>query len=312
MALFASIRWKRYRSFQFTGDATPCNLCGGTDFEVVARRDRWLQPLTNVMCRQCGLVFLSPMPTDEELDQHYRNDFWQRSQGGREPNAKQIKRAMRGAEGRLAALEKVLKPGARILDVGAGGGEFVALAQRRGYDAEGIEPGEDYANYARKTYGVRMHNSSLADTDLGGRRFDIVTTNHAVEHLRDPLDSLRRMHAVLEPGGHLLIAVPDLAEDRWPWRWFQPAHLFGFTPETLLMMAAKAGFGRSESDRPTSTSMLLHALAQPDPDWFRFPDHPTAWSAMFKERTAMRYLLANKSYGRIPGRIRYWYQDRRQ
>ncbi len=79
MSAFFKIRWGRYRRVKFAGSHRPCPLCGNNDAVLVSRFDRWFNPLVNVMCRRCGLVFLDPMPTDQELDQYYRDQFWSRS-----------------------------------------------------------------------------------------------------------------------------------------------------------------------------------------------------------------------------------------
>ncbi len=111
------IRWGRYRRVRFSGSRQPCRLCGGNDTVVVGRFDRWLNPLVNVMCRGCGLVFLDPMPTDEEINAYYRDQFWLRSQGSDEPTEKTILRAARDGESRLSLLSPLINPGMRILDV---------------------------------------------------------------------------------------------------------------------------------------------------------------------------------------------------
>ena len=152
MPLSSPIRWERYRSFRFLGNRTPCNLCGEEEAIIIGRRDRWLQPLIYVMCRRCGLI----------LNDYYERHFWKRSQGAIEPTPKQIRRSMRDAESRLVNLAPLLKPGIRILDVGAGGGEFVALAERRGFRAEGVEPGVDYARYAERM-SEDPHRPPVAD-----------------------------------------------------------------------------------------------------------------------------------------------------
>jgi 2-polyprenyl-3-methyl-5-hydroxy-6-metoxy-1,4-benzoquinol methylase len=276
---------------------------------IASHRDRWLQPLTNVMCRHCGLIFLQPMPTDNETDDHYRNHFWLRSQGTIKPTAKQIKRNMRNADTRMAMLAHLLKPNARILDVGAGSGEFVALAQSRGFQVEGVEPSADYAGYAERTYRVKIHAKPFLYADLGSQCFDIVTCSHALEHMRDPLAALEKINALLASDGHAFVWVPDLAEPgSWPYRAFHPGHLYGFTYETLAMMMAKAGFELAES-HPHGTCLILKRRPAPDPNWFRFPDHAKSLSVLLNERTVWSYLMSWSSWARIPSRIMYWFND---
>jgi len=125
--------------------------------------------------------------------------------------------------------------------------------------------------------------------------------------MRDPLGALKKFHEFLEPAGHAFIWVPDLVEPgRWPYRNFQPGHLHGFTYETLVMMAAKAGF-EVPYDGPRSTCLLLRRGSGPDPNWFRFPGHAERLKALLKQQTVWRYLCSARSWRRIPTRIAYWF-----
>jgi SAM-dependent methyltransferase len=217
---------------------------------------------------------------------------------------------MRNAAKRLEALGGCLRPGARILDVGAGGGEFVALAQSQGYVAEGVEPGAAYAAYARKRYGVKIDSAPFLQIDFGDRVFDMITCSHALEHMRDPLSALKKKHSLLAPGGYVHIWVPDLAKaGEWPYRCFHPGHLHGVTGETLLMMMAKAGF-ELPAKPWLGTFQVLKRGSQSDPDWFRFPEHAESFKSSFAERTVWRYLISRRTWGRIPARIAYSVADR--
>jgi len=312
MSSFLKIRWARYRRVDFAGSRQPCPLCGNGETAVISRFDRWFNPLVNVLCRRCGLIFLDPMPTDEELDQYYKHQFWSRSQGSEEPTPRTIERATRHAQGRLSNLSPFLRPGMRILDVGAGGGEFLHAAQQQGFEVEGIEPSVGYAGYCRKTYGLNVRAATLADADLGDRKFDLITCNHSLEHMRDPLRALQRLHEHLQPGGHLYVSVPDLGgPNMWPLRYFHAGHMCGFTYETLIMMAAKAGFAPADH-QPFGriATQVFRRLPAADVNWFRFPDHAAAAEIKWRRETAWRYLVSPRTYRRIPGRIGYFLTNR--
>lgn len=303
MNSYFNIRWSRYRRAGYIGSHQPCCLCGGKDLVIVSRFDRWFNPLVNVLCRGCGLVFLDPMPTVEEVDNYHSRQFWLQSQGSVEPTEKTITRASQGAEGRLSMLASMLKPGMRILDVGAGGGEFVAAAQRRGFDAEGVEPNIGYARYGQRTYGVKIHAMPFAQVDFGGKKFDLITSNHSLEHMRDPLGVMIRFHELLEPDGYLHIWVPDLGgPNMWPLRYFHAGHMSGFTYETLIMMGAKAGFAPIDPGL-RGTLHVFRRLPAPDPNWFSFPDYPAEAETLWRRRTIWRHLIVAETYQRIPTRI---------
>jgi 2-polyprenyl-3-methyl-5-hydroxy-6-metoxy-1,4-benzoquinol methylase len=135
-----------------------------------------------------------------------------------------------------------------LLDVGCGNGQFVAWAARAGWRAEGVEHDEVAAGAARSA-GLSVTSDSLAD--LATRRaheFDVVTMDHVIEHVPDPIRFLRAAHRLLRPGGLLWIATPDLdaAGHRMFGRhWLgldPPRHLTVFTRAALEGVMTQAGF----------------------------------------------------------------------
>jgi hypothetical protein len=86
------------------------------------------------------------------------------------------------------------------------------------------------------------------------------------------------------------------------------AHLHGFTHETLVMMAAKAGFAPIDMQQ-SGTALIFRRLAGSDPNWFRFPDYAPKAEAMLRERTVWRYLMSMQAYRRIPARILNFLRD---
>lgn len=292
-----------YRPFRYTGEAVACNLCGSREKAVIATRDRWLNPLTNVICTKCGLIRVDPMPTEAELDRYYTDHYRLHYQSTLEPTAKSIDRGRKGAVARLDLLASLLKPGARILDIGAGGGEFLAEAKRRGYEAEGVEPNVGFARYAERTYGVKVHIAPLNKIDFAGRKFDLIHSFHVFEHLRDPFASMRLVHSLLEPEGIFYIAVPNMAEKRTPTGMFHFAHVHGFAYETLRMMAEKAGFEWVPQEA-LRAAQIFRRIEAPKADWFRFPNHAAELERKFREARLSRHLLSAEPYRRAWERLK--------
>ena len=147
-------RMKRYK---FTGETIHCDLCGSVERDIVGRRDRYGNPLQTCLCRGCGLVFTSPMPTDLEVDNFYRRFYRKSYHNAYKPTAKALLRAERGAASRCEAVRPALKPGARVLDVGSASGNFVRFMADQGYDSMGIEPPtfEQQASQIRKAIRTR-------------------------------------------------------------------------------------------------------------------------------------------------------------
>ena len=238
--------------------AEPCGLCDSTDREVLATRGRGHQPLTTALCRSCGLVSHHPLPSAPEMAAFYAKEYRLAYKGGFEPKRKHSLRALRGAMARASRLMPFLQGGARILDIGASSGEFVYVMGRSGFDARGIEPNEAYADFARQSYGVAMQTGGFEQAAPERASLHLVTMNHVLEHVADPWQALRRIHAWLAEDGALFLEVPNLSATRKQLgNIFHRAHIWNFTPETLLLLAWQCGFVAMEGEDTCHTSLIL-------------------------------------------------------
>ncbi len=223
--------------YPYTGSHTACALCGGTAALPLASYDRRLKRMTSVVCEDCGLIRTDPMPSEEELGVYYRSLYRLDYQlVGDKPPRRHITRTTAEAARRVALL--ALPEGSRVLDYGSGSGEFLAAGRAAGWEMLGIEPGQAYASYARATHGVNVLD---ALPDNAGP-FDAITSHHVFEHLRDPLAVLRRLVGTLAPEGVIYLSVPDMGPSQKPgFERLHFAHVHGFVPATLDLLAARAG-----------------------------------------------------------------------
>ncbi|MCW5695973.1 MAG: class I SAM-dependent methyltransferase [Bauldia sp.] len=230
---------------RFESTLIDCPLCGAhaDRHEVVSQTDRRGRPLRSVVCTACGLVFSNPMPVAAALDDFYTRDYRREYQKAITPKPRHIIRAFRVAKRRLEGLQPYLPKTGRILDLGAGGGEWVHSLATAGYAAEGVEPNVGFARYAISEYGHPIAVAPLEAATVEPGSYDAVTAFHVLEHLRDPGAALDRVHALLTPKGKLIVEVPDItARDQSTATKFHPAHVVGFTAETLGALARRHGF----------------------------------------------------------------------
>jgi SAM-dependent methyltransferase len=238
--------------------AEPCGLCNSMDHEVLATRGKGHQPLTTALCRSCGLVSHHPLPSAAEVAAFYAKEYRFAYKGGFEPKRKHSLRALRGALSRASRLMPFLRGSARILDIGASSGEFVYVMAQQGFEASGIEPNEAYADFARQSYGVAMQTGGFEQAAPDQASLHLVTMNHVLEHVADPWQALRRIHAWLAEDGVLFLEVPNLsASDKQVANIFHRAHIWNFTPETLLLLAWQCGFVAMEGEDTRHTSVVL-------------------------------------------------------
>jgi 2-polyprenyl-3-methyl-5-hydroxy-6-metoxy-1,4-benzoquinol methylase len=148
---------------------------------------------------------------------------------------------------RLSMLRSVAPPPAPLLDIGAGRGRFVAAARAAGYDAEGIEPAAR-GGLAVGEHGVRLASETVESASFAPASFGAVTLWHVLEHVEDPGGALRRIAEWTEPGGALLVGVPNLASLQariGGARWFHldlPRHRTHFTSAGIETLLARTGF----------------------------------------------------------------------
>ncbi|EQD80446.1 3-demethylubiquinone-9 3-methyltransferase, partial [mine drainage metagenome] len=100
--------------------------------------------------------------------------------------------------------------GLTLLDVGCSTGLFLETAARYGIDGVGIEPEPGQASIARLR-GVKVRDGFFPDSLRRGETFDIVAFNDVFEHLSDPCQVLHACELILNPGGVLILNLPDSA-----------------------------------------------------------------------------------------------------
>lgn len=100
--------------------------------------------------------------------------------------------------------------GKRVLDIGCGGGLFLAKMNAKGADVLGIELSDTRAHYAKTKYGFEVIKRTIEDKywkPFHGT-FDVVTLWDVIEHVNFPLATLRAATEMLKSGGILLIDTP--------------------------------------------------------------------------------------------------------
>jgi SAM-dependent methyltransferase len=223
------------------------------------------------------LVYVHPKPPEEELPGLY--GMYHARDGGNEAGWNRLMgEIFREAADHLDALGNGSGP-PRLLDVGCGYGGFVALMRDRGWDAEGVDP-SPVTVAAASAKGIPVRLGTLDEFSDSGASYRAITMFYVLEHLFDPMSALRKVFALLEPGGVLLLRVPDttpivrllspfgLGDGLYD----PPFHLFDFPPRVLARMLAEAGFGKIRTFpgrntippriAPRLATMLFGALAR--------------------------------------------------
>jgi SAM-dependent methyltransferase len=291
----------------------PCNLCGSVDIEELSSRDRDGRPLRTTICRRCGLVWSNPRPSEEQVRRYYSREYRLDYKGHATPSLRHTARSARGALNRYRSLAPFLKTGDRILDVGAGGGEVVYVLRRKGFDARGLEPDEQYARYAREQLSVPVETGFVQDVAFPEGSFHVVTMYHALEHVEDPSRILETIRTWLTENGLLLVEVPNVeASCIAPKNRFHFAHFYNFNRDTLEALGRKAGFAPVETVTSADGGNLIsvfrrvpaaNRVAHLNGNYERI-------AARLRRHTPAAYYFSPAPYAGVAGRFRAYLTDR--
>lgn len=295
----------------------PCPLCASADHTAVGLHDRNGEDLRTVMCRACGHVFTNPAPNEADLNSYYSERYRSEYKGVITPKRKHVLRAGLRAMERLQRLHNWCKAPAKVLDVGAGGGEFAYLLKCAGYDVTGIEPNAGYARFAAISYGLNIHATTLELVDHPPAQFDTITIHHVLEHLPEPRASLKKLHGWLKPHGLVVVEVPNVLS--WfhaPHRRFHAAHLHAFNLTGLTDLLLAAGFAIDDAMVMPGTAHLNIVAHKADlttaPAKFR--NAGAEINAHFERHTEFSHVLSGMALSRLWGNakrpLREWWQLR--
>ncbi len=129
----------------------------------------------------------------------------------------------------------------KILDIGAGTGDFLSVAKNNGWQTIGVEP-SDRAKAIAKNKGVSFVEET---SELENHSFDVISMWHVLEHVPDLDKQIKELKRLLKPTGTLIIAVPnfksfDAKHYGKFWAAFDvPIHFWHFSKTAIKMLFEK-------------------------------------------------------------------------
>jgi len=248
-------------SLKLSGDTetiSSCLACGSSknssdrDFSASLGL---IAPYGVVRCHQCGLRWLSPRPVPGDLSVIYSYENYFEGQSV-ESYKEVVRERLHHFRQRIRHLEHLAHPklSLRILDIGAATGDFLALASERHHDVVGQEYSHGAREVAAKRYDIVLHDEDVAKLPFR-HELDAIHMNHVLEHMPDPLATLRKCREMIRENGILIIEVPQQIENdldrlkrllriaRKPrFDAYSLHHTYFFTPRTLPRLVEMAGF----------------------------------------------------------------------
>ncbi|MEI0447402.1 class I SAM-dependent methyltransferase [Brachyspira intermedia] len=217
-----------------------CEFCGSTKSEVYIKTDL----VSYNKCLNCGLIYQYPVLSQEEINDIYSDNYFEYEVANQENFFGLMKLAMKDIG--FDKIESEL-PNKNVLDIGCATGMMLNYLKTKGYNAQGIEICSSSAEYARKNYGITVHEKPLLDVGFESDYFSFIHFSHVIEHVPNPADTLKEIYRILAKGGYLAITTPN-ADGMFAkkyggaWRAVMPQHLWLFSKTTLSKYMKSIGF----------------------------------------------------------------------
>ncbi len=157
------------------------------------------------------------------------------------------------------------EPAGKLLDVGCGSGDYLVEMARLGWEVQGLDLDPQAVNRAR-CRGLMVQQGTLEQLSYEPGTFDAVTLNHVIEHVENPVLTLRKCFHILKEGGQLLLFTPNSGSIGHRlfgrhWRGLEPPrHLHVFNRSSLARLFAVVGVPDVRVEAQIGTSLLRESL----------------------------------------------------
>jgi 2-polyprenyl-3-methyl-5-hydroxy-6-metoxy-1,4-benzoquinol methylase len=205
---------RRLLCHRFQRQPRVCPYCG--PFSGLKRIRRKKLVMDILQCDVCHLVFRWPTDTPEENDVYYQNEFAGDTPQVILPTAEELQRFKNSnfLDSGLDITDKVLvldalRPASRVLDFGCSWGYGTQQLKQRGFDAVGFEISRPRAVYGRAKLGLHIIDAFDDLAKLPAGSFDIIFSNHVVEHLPDIAKSFATLARLLNRNGFVFHVLPN-------------------------------------------------------------------------------------------------------
>jgi 2-polyprenyl-3-methyl-5-hydroxy-6-metoxy-1,4-benzoquinol methylase len=239
-------------------------------------------------CKACGFKHLDPIPSEEEMDDFYKNKyFYLIEKSERAPEIKRLMKNDTSAKTERTWLEKTLysdvnfhlcnnlsKNQRSVCDIGCGTGDFLQYITTHGWTGIGVEPNQNGAESSLASGRLKIFHLTLDEFITSKteyhHKFDAITLMNVLEHVPNPKKILEQVKDLLNPHhGVICIRVPndfnvlqDFARKKvssGAWWVAIPDHINYFSKDSLSSLFSSVGFKTisATTDFPMEQFLLM-------------------------------------------------------
>jgi len=222
-------------------------------------------------CEQCGHVYNRLLPDEiVGLMKYYDEEYAPTNMGSTDKTGDRPGSNDKNTLGRYDqlydALSKYINNDVRVLDIGCAMGGFLDyLCAKAIKSLSGIDPTQEYVNYAKQKGSYTIKLGSAESIPFEDNSFDLLVMDQVLEHLVEPIKAFQEAKRVLIDGGLFCIGVPDASRyDKtyfFDFFWFlMREHIQHFDSEHIKLLAESEGFelvGFSKSETPMMSEKMI-------------------------------------------------------
>jgi 2-polyprenyl-3-methyl-5-hydroxy-6-metoxy-1,4-benzoquinol methylase len=190
-------------------ETVACPFCGSDKFSIYERYGSELQ-FTYVLCKNCKLVYQSPRPRYDQdfIDAAYASYYQFTDSLDLNSNPDVPESSVNMFRKELDHLLKYDKMRTAVLDIGSGMGTFLVAAKPHYREAVGLDVSAQMAAFVQRQLGLKIFLEQFEDFKYD-KKFSLIHMSHVIEHIPNPKAWLQKARKMLEPGGILVINVPN-------------------------------------------------------------------------------------------------------
>ena len=162
--------------------------------------------------RERDLLITFPRPPENKLSDYYESEDYISHTDAKRNLIERIYHVAKeySLKRKLKLIDRFSPQGKRLLDIGAGTGDFLKTCQDAGWDVTGIEPSDKARRLSESKVGSdKCHDSLERFMKTNSGEFDVITLWHVLEHVPDLYEFIARIKSLLSKNGCLVVAVPN-------------------------------------------------------------------------------------------------------
>ena len=193
--------------------------------------------------KNLDMLVTNPQPSSNDLSKYYDSPNYISHTDGNKSLFEKLYQAVKNIalKNKLNLINSLSENKGKILDIGAGVGDFLAFIKNDGWQTVGVEPSQKAKEIAIKK-GVDFANET---SDLENHSFDIITMWHVLEHVPNLEIQVKELKRLLKPNGTLIIAVPNFKsydanyyKEYWA-AYDVPIHFWHFSKTAIKLLFEK-------------------------------------------------------------------------